>query len=371
MITTEIITDVAVFREMRQEWNALLQASSSNSLFLTWEWMYTWWVHLSGNRLLHIIAIRQDGELIAIAPLMLCPSRYMRLMPFRVLEFIASGRVGSDYLSILVRNGREENALRGIANCLTEANLMLELIRIEKSSFPMVNLALQLKQHGWQSIRLTTNYSPFVKLTGHTWETYLDSINNSHKLSINKKIRKLYKTFDVKFELARTEQQRQESMDVFVKLHLNRWSGEGGSNALNQQQLLDFHQDLSKTIFKLDWLRLYTLFLDGKAAAAVYIFKYENVFYFYQTAYNIEFRNYAVGIIILAFAIQAAIDEGAVEFDFLHDDDEYKYLWAREERELIRLEFYPPKKIGMVYKHAVLVKGGIKRAMLNTSFFHL
>lgn len=370
MITAETIKDMPVFKEMRHEWNELLQASSSDNIFLTWEWLYTWLRHLAGEKRLHIIAIRENGQLIAVAPLVLCPARYMRLMPFRFLEFIACGNVGSDYLSIIVRNGHETEALQALADCLIEANYMLELVRIEKSSFPMVMLAVQLQQRGWQSIRMTTNYSPFIRLSGHTWQSYLESVNGTHRSGIKKKIKYLYKIFDVKFELAESELQRQQAMDVFFRLHINRWSGAGGTNALNRQNLLDFHKEFSKTIFDLGWLRLYTLHLDGEPAAAVYIFKYGNVYYFYQTAYNVEFSKYGVGVIILAFAIQAAIAEGVTEFDFLHDDDEYKYLWAREERELVRLELYPPKTLGKVYKKAVLVKGGIKRALQATSSIH-
>lgn len=371
MISTNIIRDVAVFSDMQSEWNELLQASSSNGLFLTWEWMHTWWMHLSENRVLHIITIRQDAQLIAIAPLMLSPSRYMRLMPFRVLEFIAAGSVGSDYLSILIRNGHEDVALQGISDCLSDTNFMLELVRIEKTSSPMVNLSLQLKQVGWESIRMTTNYCPFIKLSGHSWESYLESINRTHKTTIKKKTKFLNKSFEVTFELAETEIQREKAMESFISLHLTRWSGEGGSKALNQNELLNFHRDISKIFFELARLRLYTLFLDGKAAAILYLFRYEDIFYFYQTSYNIDYGKYGVGVISLAYVIGAAINEGIVEFDFLHDDEEYKYLWAREERELIRLELYPPKKIAKVYKQAVLVKGGIRRAFSNLSSFHL
>src|SRR2546427_4482076 len=45
------------FEKLREEWNELLQASASNCLFLTWEWLYTWWKHLSEDRRLFIITV--------------------------------------------------------------------------------------------------------------------------------------------------------------------------------------------------------------------------------------------------------------------------------------------------------------------------
>src|SRR5438034_4882857 len=54
----ETIQNAAGFQELRGEWGELLQASASNSLFLTWEWLYPWWKHLSGDRTLSIVTMR-------------------------------------------------------------------------------------------------------------------------------------------------------------------------------------------------------------------------------------------------------------------------------------------------------------------------
>ena len=42
-LMVEIIDDVAAFERLRPEWTRLLQASAADSLFLTWEWLFTWW----------------------------------------------------------------------------------------------------------------------------------------------------------------------------------------------------------------------------------------------------------------------------------------------------------------------------------------
>src|SRR5207249_5381887 len=53
----ERIEDIGGFEKLKAEWNELLEASSSPCLFLTWEWLYTWWKHLSQGR--------RHGELLA------------------------------------------------------------------------------------------------------------------------------------------------------------------------------------------------------------------------------------------------------------------------------------------------------------------
>ncbi len=360
-VSTQIISDAAGFRELRSEWDALLQVCPSDCIFLTWEWLYTWWLHLPGKRKIHIIVVRQDGLLIALAPLALRPASIRRLMPWRVLEFLASGSVGSDYLSFLIRPGHEQIAVHEISRSLTQSGRMLELVRIEKSSVPMAELSRQLQESGWKSVGLTTNYCPYSILSGHTWESYLDSLHANHRINLGKMLRRLHKDFDVTLQVAATESERQWAMDVFVRLHLRRWSGKGGSTALNRQELIDFHRAFSGISLEQGWLKLYTLLLDGAPVSSLYVFKYRNVYHHYQSAFDPDYHKYSLGTVIIALAIKDAIEDGALEFDFLHDNETYKYLWARQERELIRLELYPPKTMGGVYRHSATLKHWIKR----------
>ena len=53
----ERISDTATFAGMREEWNELLEASAANCLFLAWEWLFTWWHHLSAVRPVKLEAV--------------------------------------------------------------------------------------------------------------------------------------------------------------------------------------------------------------------------------------------------------------------------------------------------------------------------
>ncbi len=369
MITTDIIRDTAGFRDIESEWSELLQACSCNCLFLSWEWMYTWWLHLAGNRKLHIIVVRNDGLLVAIAPLALSPPRIRRLMPFRVLEFLASDNVGSDYLSFIIRNGHEQDARREIARCLTKANHMLEMVRVEKSSHLMADMTRQLQHSEWDMVSLTTNKCPCVNLFGHTWESYFHNLKSSHRKRFAYYLKRLHKEFSVELKAVASESECQAAMGFLISQHLSRWSKRGGSTAFNNNELISFHQAFSRTGLNRGWLRLYTLKLDGVMAAVIYIYKYDNVFYFYQTTFNSDYGKYSVGKIILGLAIKNAIAEGAAVFDFLHDDEAYKSLWTRDKRELIRIEFYPPGFFGHIYRQIMQARSGIKHLSQNLASY--
>ena len=368
-LNTQIITETEGFRALREEWTDLLHSNSDSRIFVSWEWMYTWWLHLAGKRKLHIITVRQDDLLIAIAPLVLCPAQIRRLIAFPVLEFLGSGHVGSDYLSFLIRKGYEPQAQRELADSLTGSRRMLELVRISSTSPTMASMKTCFQSTGWQLASRTTNCSPYVKLSGLTWESYLDSLSPSHVKYFKRKVRKLNRDFSVEFEKCRSEQQRQQDMSMFVRLHLASWAKRGGSTALHQQKLVDFHQAFSSICLERGWLGLYTLKLNGTPAASIYLFKYGNVVSYYQMALNTDFSKYSVGLIILGESIRKAIEAGAEEFDLLHGNEAYKYRWAHDQRELVRFELYPPRVKGKVYHGFMLANSGAKRLIRNVNTF--
>src|SRR5947207_3225723 len=104
------IENTAEFERLGEEWNPLLAASNARSVFLTWEWLHAWWKHLSDGRRLSILAMRQAGALVGIAPLAVRPALHRRMLPFQGTEFLGCGTAGSDYLDFIVRPESEEAA---------------------------------------------------------------------------------------------------------------------------------------------------------------------------------------------------------------------------------------------------------------------
>jgi CelD/BcsL family acetyltransferase involved in cellulose biosynthesis len=357
----ETIDDLARFEALRSEWNALLASSVSNGLFLTWEWLFTWWKHLSRGRRLQLVLVRRAGELVAAAPLALRPWRLRQLTPYTGLEFAAMGPVGSDYLDILVHRDAQTPALAALARYLAQRKLVLELARVERTTSQALGLALALKQHGWSATGTTTDTCPIIRLTGHSWDSYLASLGQEHRYNFRRRLKNLGKHGHVSFEPVQTEAQRQTGIALLVSLHRLRWDERGGSGALHTDDLVGFHVAFSRLAFERGWLRLYVLRLNGEPAAAWYGFHYGGVFYFYQSGFDPRFAKLSVGLVIMGLAIKSAIEDGAGIYDFLLGDERYKFLWAHEERELVRLCSYPPSLRGALYRRLMELKWNIKK----------
>ena len=360
-VTVETIGEVSAFAALQPEWDELLQSSDSNGLFLTWEWLYTWWKHLAGDRQLWILAVRCEGELAALVPCSLRPASLSRWRPLPVLEFLGAGSVGSDYLDMIVRRGREPEARRALASRLAGERLMLRWTQLKRGDCRAAGVASALGENGWSVVETETNTCPFISLAGTSWESYLATLGAEHRYNFHRKWKRLNRDFKVQFEQVRTQAQCRESIDLVIALHNLRWRDRGGSDAFDTPGLVGFHREFSQVALERGWLRLYVLRLDGKPAACLYGFLYRRTFYFYQSGFDATYDKHSVGLVTMGLAIQGAIDEGAEEYDLLHGNETYKSHWSRNSRALGRLEVYPPRGLGWICRSSVELERASRR----------
>jgi len=345
----ETITSLEGLRSLRGEWTDLLTDSSADGLFLTWEWLSTWWKHLGGARRLSIVTVRRRGELIGLAPLAVTAGRRASLAPFRSLTFLGTGSVGSDYLDVIVARGQEAEALDGLARALAGQGLTLQLAQVGHRSSAAAQLAGRLAARGWRCVERPTDVCPFITLSGLTWPSYLASLGGHHRSNFRRRLANLEKAFDLRFERAATEDERARSLETFFALHGQRWGERGGSNAMHSAALRAFHEEWTRLALARDWLRLFVMRLDGRPVGAIYGFRYGATFGFYQTGFDPAYARHGIGQVMIGLTIKSAIEEGALEYDLLHGNEPYKSDWAGQSRELARIEAYPPSPRGRVH----------------------
>jgi CelD/BcsL family acetyltransferase involved in cellulose biosynthesis len=351
MLTVERIEDASRFAALAGEWDALLSRSDAATVFLSWEWLHAWWTHLGRGRL-HLLTVRADGELVAVAPLALVPPRPFRLVPFRALRFLGAGTAGSDYLDVIVSRDASPEALRALSGALARERCVLELGRVADGRALAVELSRALQVHGWTTRASRRESCPFIRLAGHTWESYLATLGSAHRYNAQRRLRNLQRRHVVELRQVAAEAERGPALQRLIELHEARWRGRGRSEAFASPALIAFHDDFTRRALARGWLRLLELRVDGRPAAALYGLRYGGTFSFYQSGFDPALARDSVGLVMMALAIRGALEEGADEYDLLHGDEGYKALWAREARPLANLELYPPRLRGMACRQA-------------------
>jgi CelD/BcsL family acetyltransferase involved in cellulose biosynthesis len=360
------IETIEEFLAHRDQWNTLLESSASNCVFLTHEWLSTWWKHLAQGRLC-ILTARDRGKLIGILPASVRPVQVTRMMP-RVLQFLGSGVIGSDYLDLIIAKGREHEVAAEFADHLHSRGLMLQLSQLRGESSVASVLANHLQQRAWTLAKTKLNVCPYINLRGHTWTSYLATLGPNIRKNINRTLRNLPNTFDMRVDCVQTPAEAGRALDVTIELHKKRWDTTGASEAFQSDSVISFHREFVQLAAERGWLRLLILWLDGSAAAALYGLRYGPTFYFYQSGFDPLYSRHSVGVATMGLAIKTAIEEEAPEYDFLHGDEEYKFHWAHEVRDLNRLELHPPQAIAWIYKHAIILNRAARqmaRRVLN------
>jgi CelD/BcsL family acetyltransferase involved in cellulose biosynthesis len=333
---------------LRDEWNGLLEKSAANSIFLTWEWLRTWWKHLAEQRQLKVVALRHAGELVAVAPLGIRRASLRRLLPFRSVDFLGSGTAGSDYLDLIVRQGWEADALDVLSGAMGP-NRMLELNQLRRGALAF-SFASQLERSGWKTEVAEAGTCPFIDLRGHSWTSYLASLSGEHRYNVRRKLNALGSHFDVAFDRVEEPLQYAPSLHTLIELHQKRWSEHGRSDAFHTEDHINFHDEFAIRALRRGWLRLYLLRLNGRPASAIYAFRYGSTFYFYQSGFDPQYTKHSVGVVAMALSIKSAIEEGAGEYDFLHGNESYKSHWAQRSRDLARIRLFPPGHRGWCYQ---------------------
>ena len=365
-LSTQVITDAAASLDLERHWNELLAASAAKNPFLTREWLHAWWTHLRGNALRYAITVRSGSQLIAIAPLVMRPGR-LALAPR--LEFLGAGKAGADYLDLIVRANHEHEAVAEIARTIDALQMPMCLDHL-----PPAALAESLRPHlesaGWSAIDSSPDVCPVVELKGHTWESYLATLGASHRANYRRRLRALTAKFDLRFEPVTTDQDRKVALDALRQFHARRWQSDGQSATFADPALERFQDDFTRTALDAGWLRLYILWLNDVPAAVMYGFMGGDRFYFYQHGFHEDYAKYAVGLVLMGLTIRAALEEGAAEFDMLYGHEPYKYLWARTERRLGRLQLFPPNPSGQLLRRHAETRQALRSFAYNIGLKH-
>ncbi len=351
-LVVRCIESAPEFAALRAEWDELLRASSTSGPFLTWEWLHSWWTHLGGATRLWVLTLRDGDRLMAVAPFVLSPGS---LPWFSRIEFLGTGLAGSDYLDLIVRRGAEAESLRAIAGYLTSRKVALRLDHVLPDSLA-AQLVTYLGDAEWAATALPGGVCPFIRLEGHTWDSFLATLGSSHRANVRRRIKGLSQRFDVSFGLVTSDAERTQALDALVAFSEQRWKNEGGSTAFLTPAVRAFQDDATRRALHTGDLRLYVLRINGAIAGVMYGFWAHSRFYFYQHGFDEQYRPHSLGLVLTALTLQAALHEGAIEFDMLWGLEPYKFLWTRDTRPLRQIHVFPTHIGGRIHQRAVVAR---------------
>lgn len=334
------------FLNYKTEWADALQRSGDNHVFLTWEWLSTWWKHFGGERALRLTAVSHDEKLIGAAPLM--SSKYsLAGVRLRKVEFI--GSPSADYQTFLLVDKKPE--------C---ASLMVEYARSQGSSWDCMEFA-EIPEDS-ETIGLlrgclgeklkfeerTVNICPFITLPSK-FEEYFQGLGSNWRRNMRRWEKHLKSEFKVDYVVQKNIDELKGSMATFFDLHQKKWASEKCPGVFFQNEIRDFHQEVARSFAEKGWLNLTFLTLNDKPVSAIYGFKYRNKIFNYLTGYDPEYSEYHVGHLLFLYSIRSSIEAGMKEFDFMRGNESYKQQWNTQVRRNLEVRVIKRRLVPVVY----------------------
>lgn len=341
----EIIQDRNKFRNMSLEWNSLLEKSNVFSVYLSWEWLYTWWEIFgkTQNWELFIVTVRENGELVGIAPFIKRQIKVLGIINRISIEFLGTGEdekdeVCSNYLDIIVK-----------ANSKEVYDLIFEHMEegLKKKYWNDINLKnLSISSDTVKFFR-NREYSEFSKRFSkpvscaiinlpEQYDIYLQNISKSWRAQIRRGRKKILGKGAINCNLVSSPEEISDAFCEFINLHQKRWQEVSKPGIFASEKFTNFHKRILELFSQKNWVGIRLLRCNGQLVAASYCFRYNKTIYFYSSAYDRAFKTkVGIGVIERSYDIEDAIKNGYRYYDFYKAKNRsYKWNLAKEKREV-------------------------------------
>ena len=333
------------FQSLEGEWRQLLSLSSSDSIFLSWEWLYTWSkYYLGSDRLLFILLIYKEKELIGIAPWYLSRKKFGPFMINR-LEFLGSPETGSDYLDVIIKKGEEEKAASIIYSYLfndcKKAWDAWFFSDVPSTSLYFNRFFGLLENRGKFYEIKKGSFCPQVNLPSST-EDFYNSLSGNRRQQHKRHLRILEGTG----ELAHVAGEGSKSKILLNELHRlynKRW---GNGHDLFFRFIEEFiDRTHSNNTVQIDLLKK-----DNDYIAGIMHFNYKETRYMYLMAVDVLYNEkISIGNVFVGMCIQNAIENKLSQYDFLKGEEDFKFHWANAGNSSMNIYCYRNRPASVVF----------------------
>lgn len=353
-LTIRSVTSLEAFKGLAREWDALLDRVPGHSLFLTWDWLYSWATHYLGDGQIKIfLAFDGHERLVGIAPLFLRLKR-RGVISVRELRFLGSEAVCSSYLDCLAQERHKPAVLRSLYHYLcTEGRGQWDILTL--SDLPAESSTLDLfsdlfDQAGKVGEIIGTTCCPVIRLPGDV-ATYRAGLGRNRRYGLQRKMTRLRKAGRLEFTRATSPAEVEDAFESVIDLHQRRWNGRPGGGVFADARAKRFHREIVRVMSERGRASIDRLLLEGRPIAGIYGFTYRGVYYFYLPGFDPDVMPQASpGQLLLHHRIEQALGDGEQMVDLLQGAAPYKLEWSNDVRRSITVRWYNRSARAVAFK---------------------
>lgn len=339
-LTITLSHDFQVLQKLQGEWSALQDRSESDGIYLSWEWVSTWWQSFGQRGDLWLLQARdENGRLIGLAPLMRVRHSPMRGLRWRQLEFIGTSS-SCEHLDFIIEKDHEKETIAAFIGELQKHAAEWDVLRLSNVLPTSPTLAcLRAMDIPWQTEEGLT--APFIALPPR-WDDLFNALSRNKRGKQRRYVRHLDETHPNQwsFGYVRSNEELGATLEKLIKLHQDTWIAEGKPGAFGNPLVADFYRKIARIFLEKGWLRLYRLQVAGEIVAGLFAYSYRGRVYHFATGVDYQQADLNPGHLLNQMVLQESVTAGAREYDFLWGEEDYKYSWGAINRTDVSLIWF-------------------------------
>ena len=320
-VTYHLLRSTEELHAVLPRWRALWREDPQASPFQSPEWLLPWW-HQFGGDGLRAVAIARDGAWIGFLPFYLYRDPYTSEHQLLLL-----GSSCSDYLDGIFSPSCSAQQIReALALLMHEPGWDVFYASQLPAHSRLFHAMRQMNEAGLRQFE-GESCSRMRAISMAEWP---QKIRRNAMYYHNRAQR------SGKLELAVADSTNwAAAFGALRRLHTERWLERGEPGVLADERVLAWHCEALPQLHESGMLRLCTLRLDDEIVGVLYSlidppFRAARTQYFYLTSFTARRADLRPGTLLLAYAIDHAVEEGVQSIDMLRGNEGYKHLWHLE-----------------------------------------
>jgi CelD/BcsL family acetyltransferase involved in cellulose biosynthesis len=331
------ITDFAQLKQLEPVWNQILIETGRPVLYLTYEWLTTWWkCHGDKGKQLYVLVVTDGHEVLGIAPFMKI-RRLLFGLPAATIEFISMMKHAfsafncSGSLDVIVRN-RHEEVFKAVFDHLARQRHKWRVLRLhpiarDSQTLDYVEKEIHRRGYHYDVRRVFANTYVTVE---SDWESYMAQRSSHLRRNLRRAEQKLRQKGLVQYREYRSLDELENGFDDILAIERKSWKWKHGLS-INASAYREFFKAVAEECSKRGWLRLWIIAVGSHKIAYQYWVQYGGTVEGLKTSYDVEYEKYSPGFLVEWRVLEKLFREGVKKINMLAGDTEFKIKWATDQ----------------------------------------
>ncbi len=348
--------DEEKFFSSRNEWNDLIDRSSADPLFLSWEWQSSWWHFFSDEKmkLRLYVATTSDGQLVGIAPLYSTKLSLKNVIKTTRLQLIGhfwrgKSTMPGELLSLIIDSSNSKNIIQAICTHIHSLKYWDELV------IPFLNNQSETYQLLSDEnllpgcyLRHAEQYKSYYLNIKGQFQDYTKNLGKNTRLKLLNRRKNLQQIGEVTYKRMLAGN-IDEQFALLNQLHKKRWG-----KTIFENKRLEFNKTVANLMAEKNNLNFSVIALNDQPISIQYNYVINQHNYNIQAGFEENLHNkISLGYLHFGYEIEASFTEHYTAYDFLSGEGkntQYKERLTNDYLQMVDLQIIRKPLLKILYK---------------------